>query len=100
HDIRTEPAERCGIAHSGRNQERVYAAADRVRDAACSSDDLGGDAAERAVLLLRDCKHVHQSTFASSRSRRTSSGTASAPSPTIRPGGRSGGGASWRTSIR
>ena len=40
------------------------------------------------------------STFASSCSSRTSSGTASLPCPTIRPAGRSGGGASSFTLMR
>ena len=54
--------------------------------------------AQRAVSLLEHREDVAHRTLASSRSRRTSSGTAAAPSPTIFPSLRSAGGVRARIS--
>src|SRR5207342_1225341 len=72
---------------------------DRPTEAMGGSDDLVGDFAQRAVALLQHREDRAHSTLASSRSSRTSSPTAPAPSPTIFPSFRSGGGVSAMTSI-
>ena len=56
--------------------------------------DLERDFAQSAVALLEHGEDFAHKTFASSRSTRISSGTAPAPSPTILPSLRSGGGVS------
>src|SRR5256885_13376531 len=58
-----------------------------------------GDLPQRPVALLEHGEDDRHRTFASSRSSRTSSGTASGPSPTILPSLRSAGGSSASTSI-
>src|SRR5262249_37958068 len=54
---------------------------------------------EFSVPYFREDENIHQRTLASSLRRRTSSGTASTPFPTILPGGRSGGISSFTISI-
>src|SRR5690606_3489707 len=60
---------------------------------------LGCTLPKRAVTLFENGKNVRhdQSTFASEVSASMSAGTAAAPSPTIRPAGRSGGNANDAT---
>ena len=70
----------------------LHPAAQFVRHPAGDGNHFPGHPRERLLLRLGYRKHVrHQRTFASSRRSRTSSGTASGPSPTIRPSGRWGG---------
>ncbi len=94
---------RSGVAgrHAdGADDQRVRLSAERVGQRSGRGDGLVGDALQRAVTLLEHCDHVgHQSTFASLRSASTRAGTASAPSPTIRPAFRSGGGTRLTTSM-
>src|ERR1043166_8645296 len=84
----------------GRQHECVDlgAPAQRIRQPSRPGHHLLRDLADGAAALLEHREHVAHSTFASSRSSRTSSGTAAAPSPTILPAWRSAGRASDRTS--
>src|SRR3970282_977686 len=62
---------------------------------------LEGDLANGTAARFREDEDVrHQSTLASSLSNRTSSGTAAAPSPMIRPAWRSGGNSIFITDNR
>ncbi len=75
-------------------EQRVDLPAGGLSRLACRRHQLEGDPAQGAVPGLGDHQDVAghaQITFASSWSNRTSSGTASAPSPTMRPPARSGG---------
>src|SRR5262249_49998703 len=91
-----------GGVNAGRaDDQRVHGAAQPVGQLPRRRDHLAAHLADGAVLLLADSQdRGHQSTFASWRSTRTSSGTASGPSPTIRPALRSGGSASDVTDTR
>ena len=84
-----------GLACDSRRprEERVHlAATERVRQRPPCRDSLQCDFSQIAAARLREYENVrHHSTLASFCSSRTSSGTAAAPCPTIRPGGRSGG---------
>ncbi len=97
-DIRAVLAERFGdLTDSRRAGDHRMDVRRRQRIGSLPSgrDRFERDLPERAATRLGENEYVsHQSTFASSRSSRTSSGTAAAPSPTIRPAGRSGGSAS------
>src|ERR1051325_9016815 len=77
---------------------RTRPAARRTRQPSRPGHHLLRDLADGAAALLEHREHVAHSTFASSRSSRTSSGTAAAPSPTILPAWRSAGRASDRPS--
>src|SRR2546425_13353901 len=83
---------------ASREHQRVNRAAQGIPQATRAGHDLVGDLAERAIALLQHREHAAHRTFASSRSNRTSSGTAAAPSPTIFPSLRSGGGIRARIS--
>ena len=101
HPVRSEPAHLIRAPHrTGAEHERVHlgAPAQGIREAPRAGHDLMGHLADGAVALLEHREHVAHSTFASSRSSRTSSGTAAEPSPTILPACRSGGRASERIS--
>jgi len=101
HLVGAEGAELIGAPthRASREHQRVNRAAQRIPQATRAGHDLVGDLAERAIALLQHREHAaaHR-TFASSRSNRTSSGTAAAPSPTIFPSLRSGGGIRARIS--
>src|SRR5256884_2326668 len=93
HFVRAVPAHLLRALHGTRRQDqRVYAPAQRVGQPARARHDLVGHFAQRAVALLAHREDVTHRTLASSRNRRTSSGTAAGPSPTIFPSLRSGGG--------
>jgi hypothetical protein len=67
-------------------------ATELIRQHPPGRQDFERDPLQHAVALLEHHEHVrHQSTFASVRSASMRAGTASAPSPTIRPAFRSGG---------
>src|SRR5438270_3867 len=101
HLIRTEPAQLVRAPHgTGRKNESVHvgAPAQRIRQASGAGHHLVGDLADGTIPLLEHREDGAHRTFASSRSRRTSSGTAAEPSPTILPACRSGGRVSERIS--
>src|SRR6266571_448118 len=76
---------------------RAYDGFDTATEPLRGRHHLMGDLAQHAIALLQHGERRHR-TFASSRSSRTSSPTAPAPSPTILPALRSGGGVSATTS--
>src|ERR1051325_3498746 len=81
-------------AHSGgAGDERMhFPAAGRVGERARGSDGVEGDLSQRVGARFGKYQDVgHQRILASVCRRRTSSGTAAAPSPMMRPAGRSGG---------
>src|SRR5690606_38432197 len=86
----------------GAEDERMHLpAALRIGRRAGRGVGLEGYGAELSPARFRKGQHVgHQITFASVLSSRTSSGTASGPSPTMRPPLRSGGSESDSTSSR
>src|SRR5205823_7134646 len=94
--VGAEFAELVGALH---RTTRTYQRLDRAAEPLRGGHHLVGNLPQRAVALLQDCQRGRHSTFASSRSKRTSSGTAPTPSPTILPSFRSGGGMSATTSM-
>src|SRR5690349_12344211 len=99
--IRPESTQLLGAAHgSCRENQGVHRAtsAERVGEPAGASYHLMGHLPKRTVALLEHREDVAHRTFASSRNRRTSSGTAAEPSPMILPACRSGGGVRARIS--
>src|SRR5439155_22421587 len=89
-----------GAAHgAGAEHEGLDLPAQPIGEPASTGHDFMGDLPQRPVALLEHGEDDRHRTFASSRSSRTSSGTASGPSPTILPSLRSAGGSSASTSI-
>src|SRR5262249_30193925 len=92
---------RAGLRTRAADEERGdIAPAGRIGQAACARHGLVGGSLDLAFALLEEHEHGerHHRTFASSRNPRPSSGTAAAPSPTMRPAPRSLGSASATTS--
>src|SRR5439155_5560135 len=100
HRVGPESAERLGALHrTGADDERLHRPAEGVGQPPRAGHHLVGDLAQHAVALLQHREHAAHKTLASSRSSRISSGTAAAPSPTIRPSFLSGGGSIASTSM-
>src|SRR5439155_22144557 len=88
----------CGEgAVGGREGDPHDLAAERRRQPVSQAQRFARDRADFAVALLDEDEDAHSS-FASSRSSRTSSGIAAAPSPTMRPAARAAGSARAKTS--
>ena len=104
HDVGSVRAELLGrSADAGRaGNQRVYlATARRVGERARRGHRFERELAQRGAARLRVYQDVrHQRTFASDWRSRTSSGTADAPSPMMRPAGRSGGSSAFCTETR
>src|SRR5262245_1717382 len=75
---------------TGAQHQRIDSAARCVGQRTRRRDDLVRNLPQRAVALLGDVEDVHR-TVASLRSSVSRAGTASAPSPTMRPACRSAG---------
>jgi len=97
-DEHTVGSQRRGLVgqsgRAGTDEHGVEGPAKPVRDATAFAHDFRGGLLELSARGFEDGEHGsrHQITFASWRSRRTNSGTASTPSPTILPAVRSAGG--------
>ena len=98
HGVGTEPSGLIDAYARRADHQRVHANPGGVRQPARGGQGFVRDFLELAVTLLKHRQHVwHQSTLASVRRAATSAGTASGPSPTMRPSFRAGGSVSSRT---
>src|SRR5439155_509847 len=101
HSVGAEAAQLLVAPHRARREHQrldACASAEGVSQPSRTGHHFVRDFAQRAVALLQHGEDVAHRTFASSRSSRTSSATAAAPSPTTFPALRSGGGVMARTS--